>query len=189
MWCCEAVQQKCRYWSVISAPSLNRMKLYLVNKEGRKEGTSHQPSPSSIGGTGGGCLAMNIEMFLNICSPPNAWPVSWQVHWSVTAEYPLVCGLMLKMSLPWKFHDHFSFFAKTHCLEHADFKKLCHQFFLAMVTSSIRKLDLTSLLSVTNFRIKATEKCIFHLCSLNHRNKYSVIKNSNFQLSSKQANE
>ena len=55
--------------------------------------------------------------------------LSWQVHWSVTAEYPLVCGLMLKMSLPWKFHDHFSFFAKTHCFEHADFKKLCRQFF------------------------------------------------------------
>ena len=101
----------------------------IFNKQGGKEKRNLASALTSIGGTGGRCLAMNIEMFLNICSPPNAWPVSWQVHWSVTAEYPLVCGLMLKMSLPWKFHDHFSFFAKTHCLEHADFKKLCHQFF------------------------------------------------------------
>ena len=101
----------------------------IFNKQGGKERRNLASALTSIGGTGGGCLAMNIEMFLNICYPPNASPVSWQVHWSVTAEYPLVCSLMLKMSLPWKFLDHFSFFAKTHCLEHADFKKLCHQFF------------------------------------------------------------
>ena len=48
----------------------------IFNKQGGKERRNLASALTSIGGTGGGCLAMNIEMFLNICSPPNAWPVS-----------------------------------------------------------------------------------------------------------------
>ena len=51
----------------------------------------------------------------------------------------LVWGLMLKMALPRKFHDHFI----VSLLKRIDFKKiskrLCHQFFLAMVIYNLRQ--------------------------------------------------
>ena len=51
------------------------------------------------------------------------------------------------VSLPWEFHDHFSFFAEIYTLKLAESKKLCHQFFQRWWRHFLCKWVMTSWIS------------------------------------------